>query len=142
MAGDKADATLSVVSSDAHNSRRGSVASQTSKSAEKDPLSQALDQIHIAASRSDTFTSFDFAAPHQLSSNGDARGRAGDLVSGGLTGLYNRLRATVGVSNTTPTSPTNDVPDDASGSSSKANIAIAISPVDVSSPSPRLVSPA
>lgn len=75
-------------------SRRGSLASITSrKDIDKDALSQALDNIHTSASRSETLTSF-----HDFD-GGAGSGRAGtkELVSSGMSGLYNRLRQSVGV---------------------------------------------
>lgn len=74
-------------------SRRGSLASITSrKDIDKDALSQALDNIHTSASRSEALTSF-----HDFD-GGAGNGRSGtkELVSGGVSGLYNRLRQSVG----------------------------------------------
>ncbi|KAK0998115.1 Mitochondrial distribution and morphology protein 12 [Friedmanniomyces endolithicus] len=71
-------------------SRRGSLASINSrKEVDKDVLAQALDHIHTAASKSETLTSF-----HDF----DGGGRAGakELVSSGVSGLYNRLKQSVG----------------------------------------------
>lgn len=79
------------------NSRRGSIASLASTTQlDKDNLSQALDQIHSTASQSDTLTTFnEFTSPPSYSLGPDSRGIAGEL-QGGLSGLYTRLRASVG----------------------------------------------
>ena len=72
-------------------SRRGSIASLTSRGPiDKEALSQALDDIHTTASRSEALTSFsDFDA------GTSARQGAKELVSGGISGLYTRLRQSV-----------------------------------------------
>jgi 1-phosphatidylinositol-3-phosphate 5-kinase len=116
------------------------VGSHVSRSTEKDPLAQALDQIHSHASRTDTFTSFDFVSPQQQSPS-DARGRAGELMSSGFSGLYNRLKATVGGNRDTPVSPV-DAPDDGLAPGSKPQLPISINSANVSASSSRLVSPA
>lgn len=72
-------------------SRRGSLASISSKRGiDKDVLAQALDEIHTTASRTDGLTSF-----HDFDGEG-SRGGAKDLVSNGVSGLYNRLKQSVG----------------------------------------------
>ena len=78
-------------------SRRASVVSMSSISpAERAALSQALDQIHSTASQSEGLTTFNhFAAPPSSSSGNEGKGIASDL-HGGLSGLYNRIRASVG----------------------------------------------
>ncbi len=59
-------------------------------------MSQALDQIHIAASHSETLTTFNDFTPAPSSSSGrEGKGLAGEL-QGGLSGLYSRFRASVG----------------------------------------------
>ncbi|KAF2452352.1 hypothetical protein BDY21DRAFT_382883 [Lineolata rhizophorae] len=86
----------------ARSSRRGSFASLSSRGQQfdKETLSHALDAIHTTASRSDTLTTFDeFASPPPSAASGEGKGfavGAGDLVHGGLSGLYSRIRATVG----------------------------------------------
>ncbi|KAF2207477.1 hypothetical protein CERZMDRAFT_119048 [Cercospora zeae-maydis SCOH1-5] len=71
-------------------SRRGSLASISSKKGvDKETLAQALDEIHTTASRSDGLTSF-----HDFDGEGKTGG-AKELVSNGITGMYNRLRQTV-----------------------------------------------
>lgn len=76
-------------------SRRGSLASISSRpGVDKDVRAQALDDIHTSASRSETLTSF-----HDFDGEG-GRGGAKEIVSNGVSGLYNRLRQTVGGSAT------------------------------------------
>ena len=68
-------------------SRRGSLASLRSTKGEidKDVLAQALDNIHTSASKSETLTSF-----HDFD-GGAPRSGAKELVSSGVTGLYDKL---------------------------------------------------
>jgi 1-phosphatidylinositol-3-phosphate 5-kinase len=74
----------------ASSSRRGSQASNPAKPVQdKEALTQALDQLHTTASRSAELTAF----PPPPSSAVEERGRAGP--SGGLGGIYNRIKATV-----------------------------------------------
>ncbi|KAK4547146.1 hypothetical protein LTR36_001367 [Oleoguttula mirabilis] len=71
-------------------SRRGSLASINSRrEIDKDVLAHALDQIHGSASRSEALTSF-----HDF--DGGGRGGAKEIVSNGVSGLYNRLKQSVG----------------------------------------------
>lgn len=71
---------------------RGSFSSQ----AEREHLTEVLNEIHSAASNSDALTVFnEFEPPPVPSSASDSKGFAGDL-QGGLSGLYNRFRASVG----------------------------------------------
>ena len=78
-------------------SRRGSIASLASVSQpEKEAISQVLDQIHNSASQSETLTTFnEYTSPPPSSSGPDSKGIAGEL-QGGISGLYNRFRASVG----------------------------------------------
>ena len=78
-------------------SRRTSVTSLSNNAQlDKESLSQALDQIHSTASQSETLTTFnEYTSPPSSSSGPDPRGLAGEL-QGGLSGLYTRLRASVG----------------------------------------------
>ncbi|KAI9749624.1 MAG: hypothetical protein M4579_006801 [Chaenotheca gracillima] len=87
-------------------SRRGSLDTISSNSPmDREALSQALDQIHTSASQSETLTTFnEFAAPPSSSSATDNKGLAGDLVHGGLSGLYNRFRGAVGSNKDRPAS--------------------------------------
>ncbi|EFR04451.1 1-phosphatidylinositol-3-phosphate 5-kinase FAB1 [Nannizzia gypsea CBS 118893] len=76
-------------------SRRGSHASITSE-AEKENLTEALDQIHSAASQMGTLTVFnEYTNPPVRSVAVDNKGLVGDL-QGGLSGLYNIFKASVG----------------------------------------------
>ncbi|KAK2878190.1 hypothetical protein FQN49_001071 [Arthroderma sp. PD_2] len=76
-------------------SRRGSHTSINSE-AEKENLTEALDQIHSAASQLGTLTVFnEFTNPPVQSVAVDNKGLVGDL-QGGLSGLYNMFRASVG----------------------------------------------
>lgn len=79
------------------HSRRGSIASLSSiNQIDKETLSQALDHIHSTASQTDTLTTFnEFTSPPSSSSALDSKGIASDL-QGGISGLYNRFRASVG----------------------------------------------
>ena len=77
--------------------RRGSLASSSNPSRlDKDTLAQALDQIHSTASQSESLTTFnEYTSPPFSSSGGDGKGIASEL-HGGLSGLYSRIRASVG----------------------------------------------
>ena len=77
--------------------RRGSLASLASiTQPDKEAIAQALDQIHISASQSESLTTFnEYTSPPSSSSGPDTKGIAADL-QGGISGLYNRLRASVG----------------------------------------------
>ncbi|KAF2022244.1 hypothetical protein BU24DRAFT_384801 [Aaosphaeria arxii CBS 175.79] len=58
-------------------------------------LLQPLQQMHLNAARSDSLTTFDdLTAPPAVSSAGEPK--ALDLVQGGLSGLYSRIKASVG----------------------------------------------
>jgi 1-phosphatidylinositol-3-phosphate 5-kinase len=98
----------------ASKSRRGSLASITSrKEIDKDALQQVLDNIHTSASKSDTLTSF-----HDFDGGaGAARAGTKELVSSGMSGLYNRLRQSVG--GTTPTKDGKGRPGSSASSYSK-----------------------
>ena len=135
-------------------SRRASVTSQASRAtAEMDPPSNPLDVIHTTASRSETLTTFDeYASPPRPASSGDAQGFAGDIVQGGLSGLYSRLKASVGAGKETvgpsPLGISNEAEDDVSissftskrGGTKGSSITKSDSPVP-SAPSSRLQSP-
>jgi len=98
----------------ANRSRRGSLASITSrKEIDKDALQQVLDNIHTSASKSDTLTSF-----HDFDGGaGAARAGTKELVSSGVSGLYNRLRQSVGGS--PPTRDGKAIPGSSASSYSK-----------------------
>ncbi|KAL3466461.1 hypothetical protein BJX64DRAFT_250113 [Aspergillus heterothallicus] len=75
--------------------RRSSRASLSTQ-AERDSLNAALDQIHTAAYQSDALTVFnEFATPPAPASAVDDKSMAGE-IQGGLSGLYSRLRTSVG----------------------------------------------
>ena len=78
-------------------SRRASVTSlSNSAQLDKESLTQALDHIHSTASQTETLTTFnEYTSPPSSSSGLDSRGLASEL-QGGLSGLYTRLRASVG----------------------------------------------
>jgi 1-phosphatidylinositol-3-phosphate 5-kinase len=138
-------------------SRRGSWASTSSRAVlDKETLNLALDQIHTTASRSETLITFDeFASPPQSAQSNDSKRAAADYVPGGLSGLYSRIRATVGnvkdAATGASSSSANEAADDASVSSPKTKggakagkfgIGIGVSsPVNISAPSSRLNSP-
>ena len=63
---------------------------------DKETLSHALDQIHSAASQTNTLTIFnEYTSPPSSSSGTESKGLASEL-HGGLSGLYSRFRASVG----------------------------------------------
>ncbi|KAL1850877.1 Mitochondrial distribution and morphology protein 12 [Paecilomyces lecythidis] len=73
-------------------SSRASISSQV----ERENLNEALNQIHSAAYQSDSLTVFnEFTHPPSPSTVADNKSLTGD-IQGGLSGLYNRLRASVG----------------------------------------------
>ena len=78
-------------------SRRGSNGSLPPASKlDKEMLNHALDQIHSVASQSTALTIFnDFAPPPSSSSGTELKGITSEL-QGGISGLYNRFRASVG----------------------------------------------
>ena len=92
------------------HSRRGSLASLSSANQlDKETLSQALDQIHSTASQTETLTTFnEYTSPPTSSSGPDTKGIASEL-QGGLSGLYSRLRASVGNFKDTVNSGNEDV---------------------------------
>lgn len=79
------------------SSRRGSLTSlSTASRLDKESRAQTLDQIHSSACNTDTLTTFnEYTSPPSASSLIDGKGIASEL-HGGLSGLYNRLRASVG----------------------------------------------
>ncbi|KAH0563270.1 hypothetical protein GP486_002166 [Trichoglossum hirsutum] len=79
-------------------SRRGSLASLSSPAQlDRESLSQALDQIHNSASQSESLTTFnEFTSPPTSSSIPEGKSLTGELVQGGLSGLYSRFREVVG----------------------------------------------
>src|SRR5690242_7401785 len=117
-------------------------------SAAPDSLHGTLHQLHLTASRSDSLTTFDdLTAPPAPAAAGEPKGI--ELVHGGLSGLYSRIRASVGGARDVGTDGTDSL---SSGSrrrnSSRPSVlarspagTLASSPVTVSAPSPRLQSP-
>lgn len=80
-----------------HHPRRASVTSLPSIAiADRETLSQALDQINQHASQTESLTTFnEYTSPPLSSSGGEGKGIASEL-QGGLSGLYNKFRASVG----------------------------------------------
>lgn len=78
-------------------SRQASLAPSSVQShIDKETLSQTLDHIHSEASQSESLTTFnEYTAPPAVSETGEGRSITNEL-QGGLSGLYNRLRASVG----------------------------------------------
>ncbi|KAG9902278.1 hypothetical protein KCU94_g7470, partial [Aureobasidium melanogenum] len=77
-------------------SRRASLSSINSPTVDKEALQKELDHIHTTASRSDTLTSF---SDFERSRNNSPRVPGPkELVSGRISGLYSRLRQSVGAS--------------------------------------------
>lgn len=131
--------------------RRGSVNSPLDQEA----LSLALDHIHTTASRSDGLTTFDEYAAGLPPSGGEGKSLASDLVQGGITGLYSRLKASVGAardvvasqsSTKMPESPdhmsTASVKSKAAASTTKSSASTVVSsPLVASASSSRIQSP-
>ena len=90
-------AVPSTLLSQLRRSRRGSIASLSSASQiGRDSLAETLDQIHSTASQSDTLTTFnEYTSPPSSSAGLEGKGITSEL-QGGLSGLYSRLRASVG----------------------------------------------
>ena len=77
-------------------SRRGSLASIASDSQiDREVVVQALDHIHHSASQSESLTVFNEFTSPPLSSSSGGKGIAAEL-QGGISGLYSKLRASVG----------------------------------------------
>ena len=105
-------------------SRRGSLASlSTTSQVDKETLSQALDQIHNAACQSEALTTFnEYTSAPSSSSGAEGKGIASEL-QGGLSGLYNRFRTSVGNMRDVVTVATDDGGvDDGSSKSSKSGL--------------------
>lgn len=79
------------------SSRNGSITSlSTASRLDKEVRAQTLDQIHNSACNTETLTTFnEFTSPPSASCGNDGKGIASEL-HGGLSGLYNRFRASVG----------------------------------------------
>ena len=77
------------------NGRRGSKAS-ISHELDQDALNQALHHIHTAASQSNNLTVFnDYTDPPTAGSQVDGKSLASE-IQGGISGLYNKIKASVG----------------------------------------------
>src|SRR6186713_3217806 len=71
--------------------------SSVSPDLDQGALNEALDTIHTAASQSNNLTVFnEYTDPPSSASNLENRTLASD-IQGGLSGLYNKIKATVGV---------------------------------------------
>ncbi|KAF3004268.1 1-phosphatidylinositol-3-phosphate 5-kinase [Curvularia kusanoi] len=117
-------------------------------SVSRDSLHETLNQLHQTASHSGSLTTFDdLTAPPAPVAAGEPKGI--ELVQGGLSGLYSRIRASVGGSKDAANDGTDSL---SSGSrvrnSSRTSVlgrspggTSVSSPVVVSVPSPRLQSP-
>src|SRR5215469_9667180 len=138
-------------------SRRDSKGSSVSRSAlDQETLSLALDQIHNTALRSDALITFGECAntPHRTV-GGEGKGIAGDLVYGGISGLYSRIKASVGAAKDVVVGQTaskiQDSPDHGSIASAKSKAAASTtkssvntnvsSPITASASSSRIQSP-
>lgn len=89
--------TSSIFLPQLRNSRRGSLTSLSATAQlDKETLAQALDEIHSSACQTESLTTFnEFTSPPSSSSGADGKGLASEL-QGGLSGLYSRIRASVG----------------------------------------------
>src|ERR1700760_346924 len=129
------------------DSRRTSIVSEASQTvASQDSVAKTLDKIHTTASRTDTLTTFDFGSPPRPPSSGDIKGLAGDIVQGRLSGLYSRIKATVGGGrDVVSTHGISESGEDASGIGGKQRPILSktgmTSPTNISTPSSRLQSP-
>ena len=111
--------TSSFVPSQSHSRRPSHSSAISSKPVlNKQALSQALDHIHVEASQSDALTTFDDYASPRPGSKGESKNFATDVVQGGLSGLYSRIKASVG--GTVSTSSGQNSPADALSINSNA----------------------
>lgn len=97
LADSESPSTSSAFLPQLRRSRRGSIVSLSSTSQiGKEALAETLDQIHSTASQSDTLTTFnEYTSPPSSSAGIEGKGITSEL-QGGLSGLYSRLRASVG----------------------------------------------
>lgn len=73
--------------------------SSLSTELDQEALNQALNTIHTAASQSQVLTVFnEYTDPPSAASKYESKGIAAD-IHGGLSGLYNKLKASIGVAN-------------------------------------------
>lgn len=121
-----------------------SLASPSSKPSQLDKtvLAQTLDQIHHTASQTESLTTFnEYTAPPPVTSGTDGKGIASDL-QGGLSGLYSRIRASVGTVRDIVTHAHDESADDKSLKSPTASATRTIlETVKVSSPGPNPTTP-
>ncbi|ETI28878.1 hypothetical protein G647_01330 [Cladophialophora carrionii CBS 160.54] len=117
--------------------RRDSKAS-LSHELDQDALNQALNNIHTAASQSNNLTVFnDYTDPPTAASQSEGKSLASE-IQGGISGLYNKLKATVGAAKDVDeqyqeTQPALSVIDDRASSTSKIS-----SGLTSRAPSPRV----
>lgn len=116
--------------------RRGSVNSPVDQEA----LSLALDHIHTTASRSDSLTTFDEYAKGLPPSGGEGKSLASDLVQGGITGLYSRLKASVGAARDAVTSQPSTKPQESPDHASVTSVKSKAAPSTSKSPASTAVS--
>lgn len=121
-----------------------SLASPSSKPSQLDKtvLAQTLDQIHHTASQTESLTTFnEYTAPPPVTSGTDGKGIASDL-QGGLSGLYSRIRASVGTVRDIVTQAHDESADDKSLKSPTASTTRTIlDTVKVSNPGPNPTTP-
>lgn len=121
-----------------------SLASPSSKPSQLDKtlLAQTLDQIHHTASQTESLTTFnEYTAPPPVTSGTDGKGIASEL-QGGLSGLYSRIRASVGTVRDIVTHAHDESADDKSLKSPTASTSRTILHTEkVSSPGPNPTSP-
>lgn len=104
---------------------------------DKSVLAQTLDQIHHTASQTESLTTFnEYTAPPPVTSGTDGKGIASEL-QGGLSGLYSRIRASVGTVRDIVTHAHDESADDKSLKSPTASTTrIILDAGKVSSPDP------
>lgn len=109
---------------------------------DKTVLAQTLDQIHHTASQTESLTTFnEYTAPPPVSSGTDGKGIASEL-QGGLSGLYSRIRASVGTVRDIVTHAHDESADDKSLKSPTASTTRTILDTGkVSSPGPNPTTP-
>lgn len=109
---------------------------------DKTVLAQTLDQIHHTASQTESLTTFNqYTAPPPVTSGSDGKGIASEL-QGGLSGLYSRIRASVGTVRDIVTHAHDESADDKSLKSPTASTTRTILDTGkVSSPAPKPTTP-
>lgn len=121
-----------------------SLTSPSSKPSQLDKtvLAQTLDQIHHTASQTESLTTFnEYTAPPPVTSGTDGKGIASEL-QGGLSGLYSRIRASVGTVRDIVTHAHDESVDDKSLKSPTASMTRTILDIGkLSSPAPNPTTP-